>query len=190
MVRMVYRVIEPSIVAGSFEAKPKIFYRAGKGFGRNEEEFDSKNKNQALMVANGPKIWMINLFTKSGKYIIDESPTHAFHAPILPIPPLEQDKNNIFEYGQEMEFFAKNHAKKGAKETIEGVKCDSLELDHVSFHLVLYIGADSHLPVKLNIYQKGQMIFALRYLEYQPKLPFNATLFQPPGGLKLEEDVD
>jgi hypothetical protein len=64
MTKIVTRAISPDIKPGSFAAKPKTMYLAGKKYARVEEDVDIENKIHGLIIANEPDSWIINLVDK------------------------------------------------------------------------------------------------------------------------------
>lgn len=80
MMKIVTRDTSPGTPAASFGAKPKTLYRMGETYGRSEEMPDPPERIHGLMVIAEPKVWMINLWDKTGRLIIDPGPTYVFRA--------------------------------------------------------------------------------------------------------------
>ncbi len=50
---------------------------------RIEEALDAANGIHGIVVVDEPKIWMANLYDKTGRLIIDPGPTYFAKAPIV-----------------------------------------------------------------------------------------------------------
>ncbi|MGC4117945.1 MAG: hypothetical protein QM765_26035 [Myxococcales bacterium] len=126
MTKVVVRPLAADLPSGSFAAQPKTYFRAGKGYGRVEEALDRELNLHVLIVVDEPKVWMINLATKSGRTITDPGPTFVFHANIVD---RKKGEAAIFglEFGLEPEFM-KKHAASTSK--VKVGKRELLEPDH------------------------------------------------------------
>ena len=71
MMKVVTRDTAPNTPSGSFPSKPKTLYRMGETYGRLEEMPDSDQGIHGLIVVAEPKVWMINLWDKTGRLILD-----------------------------------------------------------------------------------------------------------------------
>ncbi|HZT13675.1 MAG TPA: hypothetical protein VFA29_12760, partial [Candidatus Baltobacteraceae bacterium] len=77
------RDVTPGVVAGTYGAQPKTFYRVGEDKLRVEEGLDRQNGIHELIVVAEPNVWMINLFTNSGRHMVDPGPTFKTVAPVI-----------------------------------------------------------------------------------------------------------
>ncbi len=53
---------------------------------------------------------------------------------------------------------------------------------------MLYITVGSHAPFQLEAYKDEELDFAVRYVSYETKIPFDASLFKPPSDINFTED--
>jgi hypothetical protein len=102
MTKIVAQLQGPEIPADSFAAKPKTMYRAGSRYCRVEEEPDTKNGIQGLLVVNEPDYWMANLISKTARHGVDPGPTFNCHMPMFADDPDKEAAG--LEFGLEMEF--------------------------------------------------------------------------------------
>ena len=100
----------PDAPAGSFAAKPKLFYRAGSRYCRVEEAPDPEHGIHGLMIINEPDWWMVNLFSKTARHGVDAGPTFNCHLAIFANgspQSIDDESKQIMqlEFGRELEFF-------------------------------------------------------------------------------------
>jgi hypothetical protein len=74
---------DPEIMTGSVLAQPKVMYRAGTKYCRVEEAEDSQNKIHGLFIVDEPDAWMINLYDKLARHVVDPGPTFNCKLPIF-----------------------------------------------------------------------------------------------------------
>lgn len=86
MTKISIRGVEPAPNPESFEAQPKIFWRAGTRYARIAESSDPQKRIHGLVIIKEPDIWMINLFDNSGRHMIDPGPSLNVHIPVFPRP--------------------------------------------------------------------------------------------------------
>jgi hypothetical protein len=65
------RAVEPKQEPDSFEAQPKVTWRAGNRYARVADAPDPKAHIHGLLIINEPNVWLINLYDKSVKQIVD-----------------------------------------------------------------------------------------------------------------------
>jgi hypothetical protein len=82
MCKISVRGVEPAPEPDSFSAQAKTYWRAGAKYARIAEAEDPKNHIHGLAVISEPDAWMINLFDKSAKHMVDHGPTLDVHLPI------------------------------------------------------------------------------------------------------------
>jgi hypothetical protein len=192
MTKIVTRPVGPQVKANSFAAKPKTLYRAGTKYARTEEELDSENNIQALVVVNEPNTWMINLADKTGRHIVDPGPTFSFHAPIVWMlkfqgqPELDPAFKEL-EFGNELKFFRENGAHDGGARQVDRRSCKTLVLKRGGTTVILFVDAQTEAPFQIDVERDGEPKMSIRYLEYRTGLPFKHSLFEPPQSVKIAE---
>src|SRR5438067_12389841 len=83
MTKVTTKIVEPKPEPGSFSAQAKTVWRAGKKYARTAEAPDSQNHIHGLAIINEPDAWMINLFDKSARHLVDPGPSFNVHLPVL-----------------------------------------------------------------------------------------------------------
>ena len=73
LVRMVTQNSSPGIPADSFARQPKVTWRMGNGQARVEERHDPSDNVQMLSIIDVPRAWQIDLVSKSGEMMVDDS---------------------------------------------------------------------------------------------------------------------
>ena len=73
LIRMVTQNVTPGIPADSFAVKPKVMYRLGNGRTRLEEQPDPVDGVQLLIITDAPRIWHIDLVSRTGETMVDDS---------------------------------------------------------------------------------------------------------------------
>ncbi len=182
LTRIVLRNEGPDIPATSFAAKEKIFYRQGEFEGRVEEAPDPPQHLQGTIIVNGKDCWLVNLWDNTAKHMVDPSPDHSFHAPILPAEKPDQPAPwPGFELGREVEFM-EGH---GVKPT---PKNDALVYSHADggYSVDLQVDAKSKIPLRVDITHAGKWVLGLVYVFYAT-LPPDESLFQAPTGVTITE---
>jgi hypothetical protein len=180
------RGVEPAPEPGSFSAQAKTYWRAGRKFARIAEAEDPKNHIHGLAVISEPDAWMINLFDKSAKHMIDHGPTLDVHLPIFPSTTAIKTKLEGLEFGNEMEFFRKNNATRASDEVVGDKATDRYDLRVGSSKVTLWTDTQSKKPVRIS-QTKDMHTEAFEYLSYEDDLAFDPSLFRPPSGLTIEE---
>ena len=189
MMKIVTRDTSPDTPRDSFGAKPKTLYRMGETYGRSEEMHDPDQRIHGLMVIAEPKVWMINMWNKSGRLIIDPGPTYIFRASIIPSegknqkPPLHD-----FEFGREYEFL-RLHKATASQETIQGKTYDALSISLGGYTLKLLSAKGNDLPFRVIVSKAGQVVCQYDYDEYKADLFPKMDLFTPPSNVKIIETV-
>ena len=185
MTRVVVRNLSADLPRDSFAAQPKTYYRAGMGYGRVEEALDRERKIHGLIVVDEPRVWMVNLATKSGRTIVDPGPTFVFHANILPRQKGEAAIAEL-EFGQEPEFM-KKHDAVSSKVNVAKRAYTAQRATVDGYELTLLSDPTSGVPRQLKVERDDKVLFELEYLEYRRDLPFEPARFAPPPGIALTE---
>jgi hypothetical protein len=177
MIKITTRLIEPEPERGSFGAQPRTLWRAGKKYGRIAEGIDNQQHIHGLMIISEPDAWMINLYDKSGRHVIDPGPSLEVHVPIFQTPGEAKSKLN------ELEFFKANHASESAGEPLHGSQTSRYELTLSGRTVILWVHSKTEKPIRISL-AKGSDRRTIEYLAYE-HLPFDPALFQPPRGITL-----
>lgn len=185
MTKISARGVEPAPDPGSFSAQAKTYWRAGTKYARIAEAEDPKNRMHGLAVISEPDAWMINLFDKSAKHMVDHGPTLDVHFPIFPSAAGIKTKLDRLEFANEVEFFTKNNATRALDE-VGGKATDRYDLRVGSSKVTLWTDARSKKPVRIS-QTKDMQTETLEYLSYEDDLAFDPSLFRPPPGLTIEE---
>jgi outer membrane lipoprotein-sorting protein len=185
MSKISVRGVEPAPEPGSFSAQAKTYWRAGTKYACIEEAEDRKNHIHGLAVISEPDAWMINLFDKSAKHMVDHGPTLDVHLPIFPSTTAIKTKLDGLEFGNEVEFFKKNNAMQ-SDEVVAGRAADRYDLRMGSSRVTLWTDARSKKPVRIS-QTKDMQTESFEYLSYEDDLAFDPSLFRPPAGLTIEK---
>jgi hypothetical protein len=187
MTKIITRDTSPDVPTASFAAKPRTLYRIGETYGRVEEEPDPDNNIQSLIIVSEPKIWIINLWDKTGRFMIDPAPSHVFRAPVIsPEVPGQEQPLNDFEFGREYEFLLSNHAIHG-NEDVDGKSYDKLYLTIGGFAISLLSHAGEERPYRVTIFKGQKLVLQVDYDYYKRDLEPKMTLFEPPQNIKITE---
>jgi hypothetical protein len=187
MMQIVTRDTSPNTPSASFGAKPKTLYRMGATYGRSEEMADPVQGIHGLMVIAEPRVWMVNLWDKTGRLIIDPGPTFVFRASIVPPegrnqrPPLRG-----FEFGREYDFLRQHHAT-NSMETVDGKQYDALSVSLEGYGIKLLTTPGKEQPVRVIVRKSGRIMCQYDYDEYKTDLPPQMDLFTPPVNVKITE---
>ena len=181
MTKIVTRNVSASIDKNSFTAQPVTSYIVGTKFARSEEMPDPVNKIHGLIIFDSPECWMINLWDKTGRYILDTDPNSNFHMPIVPIEGKSQ-KINEFEFGNEISFLKKNKAQTILIEK-NGKQLDKYKLDLNGYKIELI--ADKDIPQSLTVLKDANEIVSIAYDEYRRDLDPNMGLFEVPYDIEI-----
>ena len=183
MTKISVRLTSPQPPPGSFMAEPRTFWRAGTQYGRIAEATDYRNHIHELIVIHEPDVWMVNLYAKSAKHIVDQTPPLAVHMPVFAGAGEEKMQIAQLEFGKELEFFTANHATQ-TPATLGGKQTKRYEATVAGETLILWVDSNTAKPVRIS-HVKSAETRTLDYLEFE-ELPFDASLFQLPKGISVE----
>jgi len=187
MMKIVTRCTAPDVPATSFGAQPKTLYRLGETYGRSEEVPDPNMRLHGLMVIAEPKVWMINLWDKTGRLIIDPGPTFVFRAPVLsPEQPNQQPSLRDFEFGTEYDFL-RSHGAREEKVTLGEKTFDKLSLSLEGYTITLLSHQGTQRPYRVIVLKGDKIIDQYDYDEYTRDLEPQMDLFEPPRDVRIEE---
>jgi len=187
MMKIVFHDSSPDTPPSSFGAKPKTIYRMGDKYGRLEEMPDPDQKLQELIISAEPKMWMINLWDKTGRLLVDPGPKFVFHAPIIsPDEKNQKPPMETFEQGKEYDFL-RAHKARESQETIDGKVYDKLSLSSEGYMITLLSYKGQQKPFRVTIRKAGKIVTQMDYDEYVADLPPQMELFEPPEDVKMEK---
>ena len=186
MLKVTTRVVEPSPEAASFAAQRKTCWRAGKKYARIAEAPDIENHIHGLTIVNEPDAWLVNLYDKTAKHIVDPGPSLDVHIPIFTVRRQAKSELEQLEFGEELQFFTKNHAKQSVGETFNGKATARFDLKINGFSLSLWTDVASKKPARISLVD-GPQIQTIEYLFYEDNLQFDPKLFQPPDGIVIKD---
>ena len=136
------------------------------------------------MIINEPDAWLINLFDKSGKHMVDPGPSLIVRIPIFAGTSVSMKLTDL-EFGRELEFFSKNGAQRSQAEAINGSVTERYDVTIENSKLVLWMDVKSKKPIRVSLVDGGQTR-TIEYLSYDDDLTFDASLFQPPAGIAMQ----
>jgi hypothetical protein len=180
----------PDAPAGSFAAKPKVFYRAGNRYCRIEEATDSEQGMHNLLIVNEPDYWTVNLVTKTGQHSVDPGPTFNCHLPVFAYgtpQSLDEETRQIrqLEFGQEFEFFKEKGAtaEKGPVLQTKETLVYRAKVGTAALALFTYGTPERPLAVALQREGKSDLFWYSGY----GQINFDSKLFAKPENVKIEE---
>jgi hypothetical protein len=179
----------PEVMAGSFSAKSKVIYRAGTGYCRLEEAQDTKNKIHGLLIVNEPDAWMVNLYDKSARHMVDPGPTFNCRLPIFASVDSKDEAGILYQdlqFGSEVKFFKKmgSAGQPGPDEGGRKRTRYTIEIGNTRF-VMLTINTPNERPLAVAraVGDKGEVFIYTAYDE----LPFDPKLFAKPEAVKISE---
>ncbi len=185
MIHTIYRFASASIPRNSFLSLPRKFWRSGSAYFRSEENLDTTNSLQLLMVSNSPDVWMVNLFDNTGKHIVDPGPDFGTLCPVF--GEVREDGLRNLEFGKEQAFFEYYGARELADETVNSIECKVYELPRLYWVLRLYVRKDSDMPYEISRRGPDGSITAVYFDEYSKDVDFDSALFSRPENVQFTE---
>ena len=184
MMRISTRLVEPAPALNSVAAQTRVIWRAGTKYGRIAEPPDNQNRVHGLMIINEPDAWLINLFDKSGKHMVDPGPSLIVHIPIFAGVNVSTKLTEL-EFGRELEFFSNKGAPPSEGEVINGKATERYDVTIENSKLVLWMDVQSKKPIRVSLVDSRQTR-TLEYLSYDDDLKFDPSQFQPPAGIVMQ----
>jgi len=176
-------------MAGSFLAKPKVIYRAGTRYCRAEEAEDTENKIHGLLIVDEPDAWMVNLYDKSARHVVDPGPAFNCRLPIFAKADSKDEGAFLYEelqFGNELKFFKQMGAtgqpgpEEGGKKTTQY----TIEIGNTRFAMFTISTPDERpLAVARTVGAKAKVFVYTAYEEN----PFDPKLFAKPDNVKISE---
>lgn len=189
MIKIEVHLEGPEVMAGSFSAKPKAIYRAGTKYCRVEEAEDPEKKIHGLLIVNEPDAWMVNLYDKSARHMIDPGPTFNCRLPIFSNVDSKDEAATLYpelQFGSELNFFRKmgSTGSPGPQEDGKKTTQYTIEIGSTRF-IMLTIRTPNERPLAVGraVGDKGEVFI---YTDYE-EIPFDAKLFAKPDSIKISE---
>ena len=186
LVHIVMSADTPGLDAAAFGTQPRAYYRIGNDKMRIEEAPDKPNGIHGLIVVAEPDIWMINLFDKTGRHIVDPGPTLNAVAPVIALSGMPA-KLAALQLGCEGEFLAANAIAPTRTERIANTDFTVYRLSDGGDAIELLERQGTTTPAYARYYRQGKLDLVLRYDVYEVGLPDNPSLFIPPGDVQMTE---
>lgn len=184
LVHIVLTDVTPGVAAGSFAAQPRTYYRLGNNKLRIEEAPDQVNGIHGLIVVAEPDIWMINLFDKTGKHVVDPGPTFNAVAPVIAVRGVPAKLAGL-ELGCEAEFLAANALTPASTERIGTGDFAVYRMADAGDAIELLERKGTTTPAYARYYHQGKLVLVFHYDVYETGLPADPALFVPPAGVQL-----
>lgn len=194
MMKMVVQLAGTGVARDSFAAKPKTIFRSGTKYCRVEEQPDPENGIHGVVIISEPDLWMVNLIDQTARHFVDRGPDLNCHMPIFGdrlsgIPDEIAKQIGALEFGFEMEFFKSHGAVREQGPVLQfggrPVQTSGYRLHFGDRMVVLFTDGDPERPAAVAMFH-GEESFTYYYSGYG-LLPFDATLFAKPSGVKIEE---
>jgi len=191
MTKLTVKLQSPEIPKESFAAQAKLIYRAASGYCRIEENPDLEHGIHGLLITNEPDVWMVNRLDRTARHIVDPGPTYNCLLPMfvngqdiksaedLNRPPMQ------LEFGRELEYFRPRSAAPNPGPALQGKPTMVYTVQAGHSKLFLFTSGDPEVPVAV-VRKNGKTHETFWYGEYA-QVPFDATLFAKPEGMKIGE---
>lgn len=189
MLRIVTQAEAPGIDASSFAAKPKTVFRLGKKYARIEEEPDEPSKIHGLIVSNAPNHWIVNLYDRTGRHVVDPDPDGDVVVPLFPpgsFGGFPAELSDV-EMGCEAAFFDSHGSPKRVLKSESGDRIQQA-LGIGDWKLVLVRRGPQAPPEALFVFKGDEMVFALRYLAFEEFTEPSMKMFAKPEGIVFREE--
>jgi len=180
----------PDIPAGSFAAKPKVFYRAGNRYCRLEEAPDPDQGIHGLMIINEPDYWMVNLLAKTVRHGVDPGPTFNCRLVIFTNgspQSLDDESKQIMqlEFGRELEFFKERGAVPKKSPVLQTKETTGYMVTIGTTALALFTYGTPECPVAVSQSRNGKT--DIYWYSGYGQMDFDSKLFAKPENAKVEE---
>jgi hypothetical protein len=180
----------PEAPAGSFAAKPRVFYRAANRYCRVEEAPDPDRGIHGLMIISEPDWWMVNLFTKTARHGVDGGPTFNCRLVIFANgspQSLDDESTQIMqlEFGRELEFFKGKGAISKKGPVLQTKETTGYMVTVGTTALALFTYGTPERPVAVSQEHNGKT--DIYWYSGYGQLDFDPKLFEKPENVKIEE---
>ncbi len=177
-----FKLVSKDIRPDSFDGSVRKLWRVGKRYARLEEAPDRAAGIHGLLIVNAPNSYLINLYTKTGKHVVDPGPSIDVHVPVFQS---EQSKDLLkLEMGHEMEFFRERKATRVKDDRIDGIRCTVYQVSVENSLLKLFVSNETKQPCQVSIMTADRQ-YAVRYLKYSTGGKFDEKLYAVPDSIKL-----
>lgn len=191
MTKLIVRLSSPEIPEGSFAAAPRTLYRAGTRYCRIEEAPDPGQGIHGLIVINEPDIWMVNLYAKNARHMVDPGPTFNCRLPIFVDVDSTQAAEDLkkplmdLEFGREIAFFRAKNADTAEGPVLREQRTQAYSVTIGETLLYLFTAGVPEKPIAV-VRQTGDLRQTIWYGLFE-EIPFQASLFAKPEGMEIEE---
>lgn len=182
LIRMVTQNVTPGIPADSFAVKPKVMYRLGNGRARLEEQPDPVDGIHLLIITDAPRLWHIDLVSKTGETMVDDSTPPTVVLPVFSEEELPEEIRAV-EYGCELQFMKDPATTHETLKSGNGTK-HSIRSGKWKFTIATREGSDR--PIAAMLSENDKVVGAIRYVTYQTMESVPEGLFAPPAGIVLK----
>jgi hypothetical protein len=187
LVRMETQNHSPGIPADSFARKSKIMYRIGNGRTRLEEQHDPADNVQLLIITDAPRLWHIDLVSKSGETAVDDAVPPKVTFPVFSEETLPKEILAI-EFGCERQFINDPRTTHERTETKTGVAMKHwIRSGNWKFSILTREGSDR--PIGAVLSENDRAVGAIRYVSHQTLETVPEGLFTPPAGIAFRDAI-
>lgn len=185
LTRMVVRNLSPGLAAAAPAAQPRVIYRQGSIYLRNEESPDQRG--QRVVIIAEPDIWSIDLATRTGQHQTDPGPEFVVRAPVLPLSAETPRPFLSLEFGCELEFLARNGAALPVQTIPWGERKATVHQVVLGEHVLNILLSERPAPLLVAYARGGKPVTLIRYDEYRNDLPDRPSLFARPSQMQITE---
>jgi hypothetical protein len=188
MMKVVIHSTLPSLPEDSFQRKAKTFFRIGSHFARTEELPDEHRGIHGLIITNQRDTWMINLYNRTGKHIVDRGPTFDVFMPLV-MPDRRTGRGATlrrFEIGNEIPFLRERKADE-RQEVRNGQVYTVFSLEQEGFRIELLAAGSPLKPISVSALDGDDLVMAYEYEVYENDLSPDMGLFSAPSGLEITD---
>lgn len=180
MMKMVVQYVPAD---GITPGEPKIIYRSQERYARIEETLGTNVGN--IIIVNGPDVWVVRTDSKRATHSVNKGPDLTVHNPILGADC--PDELIDFEFGRELEFVRRFPSDSVDHRYVEGHDCREWRFGAEDCFIHFFVDEETQTPLEIIVLDKGKPKVHIEYLQYNPNLPFEPDLFQPPKDVKVIE---
>ena len=158
---------------------------------RVEENPDLEHGIHGLVITNEPDAWMVNRLDKTARHIVDPGPTYNCQLPMFVNGEEIKSAEDLnrqpmqLEFGRELEYFRPRSAAPNPGPALQGKPTMVYTVQAGRSQLFLLTSGDPEVPVAV-VRKNGKTHETFWYGEYA-QVPFDATLFVKPEGVKIGE---
>lgn len=184
MVQLEFTIDKPTIPADSFARKPIKLWRAGDKYLAVLESPDYGNGIHGMTITHQPDNWLVNLFTKTAKHIVDQSESQVVHAAIFSF--VQSEEVQKLEFGNEIAYFSSRGVLPLDAGKVREVDADRYELEVDGSPLRLIVDRKKQVPLRLELNEPDGLT-AIEYRSYDKAAKFDPAVFRIPAHIATEE---